>query len=246
MPIYRAPDSDPKRLAFMKKAVQAAVLDQEMGNAYVDEAFMLDFKAHYTAYEAAYVAVQAALGDRVRETAESTAAFEKLRMYVAHAWTSVYHRALRLDLPAGIFAYYRLNADGSRPEMTQERSVWQSMAEQIIRGDAEAVAAGYAAMAEPTAVELQAALDASLAEAGDVLQADRKYDQAQAELATYRATADALIKELRDVVTFGTRKMDAPSQRRILRSYGAQYRYLPGEPVDEGDVVRTAVGDEGV
>ncbi|MCA9936708.1 MAG: hypothetical protein H6662_01580 [Ardenticatenaceae bacterium] len=242
MPIYRVPRSDVTRLAFMKKAIQTAALDKEMGNAYADDALMADFSAHYTAYDAAFVEMRGALGNRVRETAESTAVFEKLKMYISHAWTSIYHRVLRLDLPAGILTYYRLHADGSRPAMTQAREAWALAARQIIQGDGAAVLAGYTAMAEPTAVELQAILDAYITKTGDTQQADRKYDQAQADLATYREPADALIKELRDRIVFGTRKLDASSQRRILRSYGAQYRYLPHERQDEGQ--ETAVSEE--
>ena len=47
--------------------------------------------------------------------------------------------------------------------------------------------------------------------------------------------ADALIQEVRDVILFNTRRLDAPSQRRILRTYGAQFRYLPDEAVDADD-----------
>jgi hypothetical protein len=241
MPIYRAPDSDSTRLAFMKKAVKAAALDSERGAAYVDAPFVSTFTAHYEAYATAYANVQSTLGDRVIETAESQAALNKLRMYVSHAWVSVYHRAQRLDLPDGVLEYYMLNADGSRPVIKQDRESWESIADQIIKGDANAVLAGYVAMAEPTAVELQTVLDASVNESGDVLQADRDYDEAQETVATFRDTADELIRELRDLVVFATRKKDAASQRRILRSYGAKYRYLPGEAVDEGDVVEGAV-----
>ena len=85
---------------------------------------------------------------------------------------------------------------------------------------------------------MQAALDASVAEAGDVLKADRDYDEAQEAVAAFRDTADELIRDLRDYVVFGTRKKEAASQRRILRSYGATYRYLPGEAVDEDGVVK--------
>ncbi len=237
MPTYRTPDSDNTRLPFMKKAITAATLDETRGSAYVDAAFMATFAAHYEAYNDAYVNVQSRLGARVRETAESKIAIDKLKMYVSHVWFSVYHRFKRLDLPTGVLAYYQLNSDGSRPTLGKGREAWESVAEQIIKGDAEAVLAGYTAMAEPTAAELQAALDASVAEAGDVQVADRDYDEAQEALATYRDTADELILELRDLIIFGTRKKDAASQRRILRSYGAKYRYQPGEAVDEGDVV---------
>ena len=54
--------------------------------------------------------------------------------------------------------------------------------------------------------------------------------------------ADEMIQEVRDVVLFGTRRMDAPSQRRILRTYGAQYRYLPDEAVDADDTAPDTAG----
>ena len=241
MPIYRAPRSDAERLAFMKKAIAAAVADAELGTVYADAAFMTIFAAHYEAYDNAYVEVQSTLAARVQETAESSAALDKLKMYVSHVWFSVYHRAKRLGLPDGVLAYYLLNADGSRPALST-RENWESAAGHLIKGDGEAVEAGYTAMAEPTAVELQAVLDASLAEASDVIKADRSYDQAQETLATFRDTADEHIRELRDLVVFGTRKKESSSQRRVLRSYGAKYRYLPGEVVDEGE--ETAVMDE--
>ena len=31
------------------------------------------------------------------------------------------------------------------------------------------------------------------------------------------------------------RKLETPSQRRIMRSYGARFKYLQGEPVDTDD-----------
>ena len=240
MPTYRAPYSDPTRLAFMKKALEAAAQDAALGVSYADAAFMAEFTAHYEAYDEAYVKVQATLSARVRETAESVAALERLKMFISHAWYSVYHRKQRLDLPDAVLEFYLLNADGSRPSLST-RTEWEAMADHLVQGDAEAVLAGYVAMAEPTAVELQAALDASIAEAGDVIRTDREYDEAQEFLATFRATADDYIRELRDLIIFGTRKKEPPSQRRILRSYGAEYRYAPGEQVDEGDV--TAVVD---
>ncbi len=55
----------------------------------------------------------------------------------------------------------------------------------------------------------------------------------QQAVASYlRDRADELIAEIRDVVLFSTRKMDAPSQRRVLRTYGATFRYLSGETPD--------------
>jgi hypothetical protein len=234
MPTYRAPDSDASRLAFMSKAVQTATLDKANGSAYLDAALLQDLTDQYTAYNAAYEATQAALGGRVSETAESNEALDKLRMYISHLWTSISNRAQRLGLSAGVLNYYGLTSGGTRPSPASQAE-WLQLAEQIISGDAKAVAAGFAPVAEPSAAELQAVLTSAIAETNDVVAADRAYDVAQANLAAFRAPADALIKEVRDVVLFNTRRMDAPSQRRILRTYGAQYRYLPDEALDADD-----------
>ena len=235
MPKYEAPRSDIGRLAFMSKAIATANIDKNKETAYLDDALLADLTAHYEAYNAAYAETDAALSKRVGETAESNAALEKLKMYVSHLWTTINNRAQRLELSAGVFRYYGLNKDGSRPSVSNARDEWVEIAKQIIKGDGQAVSAGFAPAAEPTALELQAVLDSAIAEANDVVDADRDYDQAQAQLAEFRPTADELIQEVRDLVLFMTRRMDAPSQRRILRSYGATYRYLPDEPVDADD-----------
>jgi hypothetical protein len=231
MPTYQAPNSDASRLAFMNKATQTAALDKTNGSAYLDAALLQELTDQYTAYNTAYEATQAALGGRVSETAESNEALEKLKMYVSHLWTSISNRAQRLGLSAGVLNYYGLTSGGTRPTPGGQ-AAWLQLAEQIVKGDAQAVAAGFAPAAEPSAAELQAVLTSAIAEANDVVAADRAYDKAQAELDTYRPKADALIQEVRDVILFGTRRMDAPSQRRILRTYGAQFRYLPDEPLD--------------
>ncbi|MEZ4645207.1 MAG: hypothetical protein R3E31_21155 [Chloroflexota bacterium] len=74
-----------------------------------------------------------------------------------------------------------LTSDGSRPSPSG-RDAWLQLAEQVVRGDAQAVAAGYTAVAEPSAAELQAILNSAIAETNDVVAADRTYDKAQATL----------------------------------------------------------------
>jgi hypothetical protein len=46
-----------------------------------------------------------------------------------------------------------------------------------------------------------------------------------------RLRGPAVVEQLR----FNLRKKDAPSQRRVMRTYGARFRYLSGEPVDPDD-----------
>ncbi len=242
MPQYKAPQNDADRRNFIEKTLQTAVLDQAASTPYLDTVLVDELTTFFATFDAAYQAATAALGTRVGESAESQAAMAVLIMHIRHMWTAVYNRAQRQNLSAELLKYYKLGSDGSRPRPSSQLE-WIGMGSDLIAGDAQAVAAGFAPIAEPSALELQAALDNAKAEAGDVVAADRAYDQAQEALAALRPRANALIKETRDVILFATRRQDASSQRRILRSYGAEYTYLVGEVVDVGD--ETAVGEEG-
>ncbi|MCP4427309.1 MAG: hypothetical protein GY803_22705, partial [Chloroflexi bacterium] len=175
-----------------------------------------------------------ALAQRVGETAEAKAAVDKLYMFISHMWTAVHHRYLREGQSPAILGYYRLGNDGSRPQIIKRQDILL-MADALISGDAQAVLAGYAPISQPTALELQAVRDAARAETGDSPSADAVYDEAQTAVAALRPEANRLIKESRDYILFSTRTMDAPSQRRVLRNYGARYYYDLGEKVDEGD-----------
>ena len=244
MPKYVAPNSDPTRSTFMAKAVQTATDDAAVGGTTLLPAPLLaDLTTHYDAFKAASRAAKTALGNRKAETAESAAAMATLRMYISHLWTAVVHRALRESHPARIFDYYGLNSDGTQPTLNTRREQLL-MAETVIVGDAEAVAAGYAPIIAPSAAELQVVYDAAMAQVGDVPQADRAYDEAQAAVAALRPESDRLIKAVRAAILYGTYEMDTASQRRVLRNYGARYYYAPSEKVDDGD--ETAVFELGV
>jgi hypothetical protein len=65
------------------------------------------------------------------------------------------------------------------------------------------------------------------------IKVDREYDQAQEEIAGLRFKADELISDVMAELRFNLRKKDGSSQRRIMRTYGANFHYLKGEPVDE-------------
>lgn len=236
MPKYVAPNSDPTRLTFMAKAVQTATDDAAVAGStpLLPAPLLADLTAHYAAFKAASNAVQTALGNRKAETAENTAAMARLKMYISHMQTAVFHRALREGHPARVLDYYRLNSDGTKPTLTTQREQLL-MAEALIAGDAEAVAAGYAPTNSPTAAELQAVYDDAMAQAGDVPQADKAYDNAQTAIAVLRPEADRLVKAVRAAILYGTYEMDAASQRRVLRNYGARYYYAPSETVDSGD-----------
>ena len=236
MPKYVAPNSDITRSTFMAKAVQTATDAAAVsgGTSMLPPPLLADLTALYAEFKAADNAVKSALGNRKAETAESVAAMDRLKMYISHIWTAIHHRVLREGQPARVYDYYRMNSDGTHPILNSRRERLL-MAEAVIAGDAEAVAAGYAPVLSPTAAELQAVYDDAIAQVGDVPQADKAYDDAQAAIAGLRPQADKLIKAVRAAILYGTYEMDTSSQRRVLRNYGARYYYAPSESVDDGD-----------
>ncbi len=97
------------------------------------------------------------------------------------------------------------------------------LAKTLIKGDAQAVLDGNAAMTNPNAVELDTVLRTALKERSDVTGTDTDYDNASEVLAKHRVIADEWIKEIVEELNFGLRKQDASSKRRIMRNYGFKY-----------------------
>lgn len=85
----------------------------------------------------------------------------------------------------------------------------------------------------PSVAELNALVQSAQTEEEDVAIADREYDQAQEVLAALRVQADESIGEVMAQLRYVLRWLDAPSQHRIMRTYGPEFVYLEGEPLDE-------------
>jgi hypothetical protein len=94
------------------------------------------------------------------------------------------------------------------------------------------VAAGFPEMANPSAAEVAGVLAQARTQALDVPPADRAYDEAQAAIAALRPEADGLIEDGIAGLRYALRRLEPPGARRVQRSYGYVFAYLPGEPVD--------------
>lgn len=234
MPYYDAPSNDVQRLAFLQRAHTTGLQDVTAGAGLVNQETLDAIAAFLPSFQAAMGAVSTLLGARVKETQERLEAIEQVKLYTRDLWEVLKRRVRRLNQPAAVLSFYRLPLDGTTPYPTTQED-WLATAAQVVSGDAEAAAAGYPAMVNPSAAELQAVLDTALSEAADVTAADRAYDQVQAAVAALRPQADGLLEEVMADLRYRLRREDAPSQRRIMRTYGARFRYLPGEPVDPDD-----------
>ena len=176
--------------------------------------------------------INASKSNRSKEIRESSEAFSMMTTTTRDMWEVLRRRVNRINEPAEVLTYYELPLDGLTPKPTSNAE-WYALAASMIDGDAKAVAAGYTAMQNPSALDLREALEKARKEKSDISQADREYDEAQEGLEDLRAKADELISDVIDDLRYFLRKKDVPSQRRIMRTYGVTFKYLRGEPEDE-------------
>ncbi len=243
MPTYSRPKNDVARLVFLKRAATTGAQDLESGDACVTQETVAAINAFLPGFEAAVNEIREKLGDRVQEVQERSDAIEHVAVYVRDFWAGLKRRAKRLDQPAKVLTLYRLPLDGTVPKsITQEQ--WLELAAQVVQGDELAIKAGFPAMSNPSAAELDAVLKTAQSESDDVAMADRTYGKAQEAIAELRAQADELIAEIMAETRYLLRKKDAASRRRIQRTYGATFTYLKGEPIDADDVVAQKAAEE--
>lgn len=232
MPEYRAPRSDLARQAFLETAARTGQEDIDAGNNYIAKSLVDDIGGFLPGFDTKVEAVTATLSGREKEVREKNEAVANLITYVHDLWEVLKRRVNRKKEPAEVLTFYQLPLDGTNPTPNSDKE-WLTMAENVVDGDAKAVAAGHDAMANPSAEELNAVMVDTQKEVDEVAPADRQYDEAQEAIAALRPRADELIGEVMDELRFTLRKKDDPSQRRIMRTYGATFTFLPGEPQDE-------------
>ena len=228
MPYRLNPTSHQARAILLNRAIKTAADDLAAGDAYVPQAWIDAATPFLTTYQPKVDVIAEQTGARSREISERDEAITRLAMFVRHGWSALKNRVERLNEPASVLMLYGLPADGLLPRNVSPDE-WLNYGRLFVRGDTKAVAQGYAAMMNPSAAEVKVELDKASAEVDDVSGADSKVDKAQAAAAGDTARADELIGDLVDTLDFATRKLDGPSQRRIMRRYGIKFAYRPGE-----------------
>lgn len=239
MPTYQPPKSDTERLMFLRTAAQTAAVDYTNNLEYISQDTFTELQGFLPQFDEAFLDVAATFGQRDKEVQERDDALAHLRLAIADLWEVLRRRVRRNAEPVGVFRFYYLEPDGSEPTPASLEE-WLALAEDIIAGDADAVAGGYDAAVCPSASELQVALDAARKEASEVAPADEAYGRAQAAIDALRAQADEMIADVLEELRFHLRKEEPASQRRVMRTYGAKFAYHPGEPRDMDDVYEEA------
>ncbi len=235
MPNYVPPKTDTERLNFLRTAAQTAAIDYANSVEYISRDNFLELEAFLPQFDEAFLDVAETFGQHNKEVEEREEALDRLKQVIDDMWEVVRRRVRRQNEPVGVLRFYYLEPDGSEPN-PDALAGWFELAEKIIAGDADAIAAGYAAAVCPSADELTDALAAARKEAADVVPADEAHDRAQTAIDALRAQANELIADVMEELRFHLRKEEASSQRRVMRTYGAHFTYNPGDPRDMDDV----------
>lgn len=231
MPKYIAPSSDLERSGMLTRAFETGTEDKAAGRGYLAEETLTALATFAPEFAAKMDAVGEKRAGRSAEAGESKAAQAKLTRYVRDFWAVLGRRMVRREEPAHLRLHYGLPIEGDRPNPST-RDAWLKLAQQVVDGDAKAVKEGFAPMLNPSATEVGEVLAEARKELADVAPADRALDEAETAVAEARPKADELIDDIMADLRYHLRKLDPPSQRRIMRGYGARFISLPGEEPD--------------
>lgn len=235
MPTFMIATSFSGLLGMLEQSQTTGRQDKARGKPLIDDTVMADIEAFISAWGPQVRRVDQLMVKRSKEAREGASALSVLETYIRDVWVVQKRRILRENLPPEIMAYYGLDINAELPH-SGTRSQLLHWGKVIIEGDLAAVEAGYERLANPSAAQVQVKLAAAQEEADQVAMRDRDFDEAQKTVADGRATAEKLIYEIMDQLRFNLRQLDAASQRRVMRSYGATFSYAAGEAVDPEDV----------
>ncbi|MGC9398249.1 MAG: hypothetical protein ACP5HM_03845 [Anaerolineae bacterium] len=228
MPYYRAPRSDGKRLRFLRKTLKADFHDRQRGQPYLHPLLRAEVRALVPAFERALQALKTQQEVRSRRIEARNRALDEMELYLRDFWEVLKRRVAREAQPLSLLKTYGLPSSGRVPKPTTYEG-WLDAAAQVVQGDVEATAVGYAPMVNPSAEEVRLRLDEVYRRAAAVAAAERAYDAAQARLVQLRAEVDEAIQDVVETLRFRLRKYDAAEQRRIMHRYGAAFRYRKEE-----------------
>ena len=242
MPYLEYPKSDLKRNDFLNRCANAAAKDEDLGVVYLPESVVTKLNEIKPNFNKLFENVKNSLSDKEKEIREKNQSIDKLHDFTRDFWSVAKRRAIRLDQPAEVLTKYGLPLSGDTPKLKNEGEILAA-AKFIVKGDASLVENGFPAMLNPSAEEISEVLEQAEKERDDISPADRTYNIFQKEIRSLSVPVDVLIRDIADHILFAIRKETASNQRRIMRTYGFEYRYLKNEPQEE-DVVDTESTNE--
>ena len=222
---YDAPENDLRRLQTLERILSVHAQDEAAGKPLVRTAVISEAAALQPQFKAAYDNLNNTLSARARAVLAKDEAFMSLEWGVRDAWESIKRRVRRQKLGVDVLIFYGLPESGDVPK-SMPYAEWLPRCAVVMEGDADAVAAGYAPLGDPTVAELQTLYAAGKAAYDALPMADRAYDEAQTAVAALRDQVDAVLAKVVKDMRYNLsviNEMDKESERRVMRGYGFTY-----------------------
>jgi hypothetical protein len=240
MPRIRTPESDEGRAQLLSKATKTAAADAAAGRRYLPATVTTeigDFLQDQAGpppvpgYNSKVLKLTSSRAALAREVSDSDAAEAVLETFMRDFWEVLKRRTFREKHSVAVLNYFDLPQDGTIPALSSraDRHLW---AEKIAAGEAQAVAAGFPPMANPSAAEVAAKLARAETEAEQIVPKDREQELALEAVRAARPRAIELVDDVIKELGHNLRKMADGTARDIMRSYGVEYEFLPGETPD--------------
>lgn len=232
MPFRRLPATDSSRSdalrAVYTKSISAPVEELPFSTIYLDK-----IKIFYPKFKKEIEERGTALSVQSEATLISNAAQEKCRMYVSHYIQVFNFGVARNKFKASERAFFQLSVNQETVPDLKSADSLTAVAENIIKGDVNRIAAGGAEMSNPSTAEVEAVYNDYAAKSADQSAKKGVYEKEQKDVDNIRAEADELIADIWDEIEFKYRKDEPSAMRRKAREYGVVYVSRPGEPVEE-------------
>ena len=231
---YLLPRSDNARLALLEQSQEKAAVDAAAGHVYLTPATVTAVQTFIPLFKTAIQDVQNRQAEKKLAVRQANEAIIKLKEHMRDTWSTILRRVRREQLPRAVLAYYMLPEHGRFP-IPGSRGEWLVLATQMIEGDAAAASAGYPAMSNPSAEELQTALTAAYEAFDRRRDAQTVYSESRRTLAILRQQADEWVSDVINELRFALRKESRPYRRAVMRLYGAHFSQNEGEETESGE-----------
>ncbi len=132
----------------------------------------------------------------LKETGEAQTAYEDVELELRDFWEGLKRRTVRKKHSPSVLAFYKLPEDGSIPALSSREDI-ETSCQNVLDGEVEAVREGFPAMANPSALEVQAKLTDARREAGEITPMARGLERAQRDVQELRPRA---IEAVEDVI----------------------------------------------
>ncbi len=234
MPVISRPDTNQKRLMALQTAKTKAD-NTAPGDLAFSAATLTRLNASLPVYETELQQEGSALSAQVAASNTAISAKARLKMFISH-----FFQVFNFGVSRGVYtadqrAHFNLDVSSDDlPRLITEQEI-ANWGAQIVSGDAARVAAGGAAMANPSAAQVGAEHTLYVAAQADQSTKKDAYDEEQEEVAALNEDTDDLIADIWDEVAFTFRKDNPASRRRKMREYGVVFEQSPGENPDPAE-----------